>query len=74
MLELDLWWYVVLEQAGDLHGVIRWFKFIFGVFLISRKCEWNLLISSNCVDLAIIVFKFSTCKLLDMDNGVDYDM
>ena len=27
-----------------------------------------------CVELIVIVFKFSTCKLLDMDNGVDYDM
>ena len=22
----------MLEQAGGLHGVIRWFKFILGVF------------------------------------------
>ena len=27
-----------------------------------------------CVELVVIVFKFSTCELLDMDNGVDYDM
>ena len=27
-----------------------------------------------CVELVVIVFKFSTCKLLDMDNGIDYDM
>ena len=27
-----------------------------------------------CVELVAIVFKFSTCKLFDMDNGVDYDM
>ena len=26
------------------------------------------------VEFVVIVFKFSTCKLLDMDNGVDYDM
>ena len=30
--KLILWWVVVLEQAGGLHGVIRWFKFILGVF------------------------------------------
>ena len=61
--------------ANDgLHGVIRWFKFILGVFLISCKCEWNLLISNNCVELVVIVFKFCTCELFDMDNGVDYDM
>ena len=24
----------MLEQAGGLHGVISWFKFILGVFLI----------------------------------------
>ena len=27
-----------------------------------------------CVELVVIVFKFSTCELLDMDNGVGYDM
>ena len=27
-----------------------------------------------CVELIVIVFKFSTYELLDMDNGVDYDM
>ena len=27
-----------------------------------------------CVELVVIVFKFSTCELLDMNNGVDYDM
>ena len=27
-----------------------------------------------CIELVVIVFKFSTCELLDMDNGVDYDM
>ena len=27
-----------------------------------------------CIELVVIVFKFSTCELLDMDNDVDYDM
>ena len=27
-----------------------------------------------CVELVAIVFKFCTCKLLDMDNGAEYDM
>ena len=27
-----------------------------------------------CVELVVIVFKFSTYELLDMDNGVNYDM
>ena len=26
------------------------------------------------VEIVVIVFKFSTCELLDMNNGVDYDM
>ena len=37
----------MLEQAGGLHGVIRWFKFILGVFLISCKRELTLLIRCN---------------------------
>ena len=27
-----------------------------------------------CVELVAIVFKFCTCKLLDMDNDLEYDM
>ena len=27
-----------------------------------------------CVELVAIVFKFYTCELLDMNNGVDYDV
>ena len=27
-----------------------------------------------CVELVSIVFKFCACELLDVDNGVDYDM
>ena len=27
-----------------------------------------------CVELVAFVFKFYICELLDMDNGVDYDM
>ena len=26
-----------------------------------------------CVELVAIVFKFCTCELLDVDNGVDYN-
>ena len=27
-----------------------------------------------CVELVAIVFKFFTCELLDMNNGVDFDV
>ena len=27
-----------------------------------------------CVELVVIMFKFSTCELFDMDNDVYYDM
>ena len=27
-----------------------------------------------CVELVVIVFKFCTCELFDMDNGVNHDM
>ena len=26
-----------------------------------------------CVELVAIMFKFCTCELLDMDNGVNFD-
>ena len=29
----------MLKQAGDLHGVIRWFKFILRVFLVRALVE-----------------------------------
>ena len=29
----------MLEQAGGLYDVIRWFKYILGVFFISYKYE-----------------------------------
>ena len=27
-----------------------------------------------CVESVVIVFKFCTCELLDMDNGVHFDV
>ena len=45
--KLVLWW-VVLEQAGGLHGVIRWFKLILGVF----ECAMYIFLSIN-IDLCI---------------------
>ena len=55
-------WVVVLEQAGGLHGVIRWFKFILGVFylfliflgIVNGYC-WSI-----CDGYYLIVF--NTCK------------
>ena len=42
--KLVLWLVVVLEQAGGLHGIIRWFKLILRVFFILLNCDWVLLI------------------------------
>ena len=33
----------MLEQAGGLHGDIRWFNIMLGVFLIFCNCRWILL-------------------------------
>ena len=33
MLIIVLGWIVELEQAGGLHGVIRWFQLLLGVFI-----------------------------------------
>ena len=35
---------------------------------------WSKRMVICCVELVAIVFKFCTCELLGMDNGVDYDM
>ena len=53
--ELVLWWVVLLEQAGGLHGNIRWFNIILGVFLIFWNCGW-ILFSYFCM---IILLFFS---------------
>ena len=34
----------------------------------------NINVVICCVELVAIVFKFCTCELFDMDNGVDYDV
>ena len=55
-------WVVVLEQAGGLHGIRRWFKFILGVFylfliflgIVNGYC-WSI-----CDGYYLIVF--NTCK------------
>ena len=69
MLITRLCWVVELEQAGDLHGIIRWFKFILGVFVI---IFWNygwILLSYICLFILIV---FNTCKhyiiYCDIDN------
>ena len=38
----------MLEQAGGLHGIIRWFKFILGVF----DCVMHIYLCIN-IDLCI---------------------
>ena len=41
-------------------------------YLFCTYLELDMVIC--CVELVVIVFKFCTCELFDMDNGVDYDM
>ena len=56
----------MLEQAGGLYGVIRWFKYLVGVFLVSCICEWNLLIRYDEYYFILLVFrplKINTTKL-----------
>ena len=48
MLEIVFWKVVVLEQAGDLYDIIRWFKLILGVF----ECAMYICLSIN-IDLCI---------------------
>ena len=45
-------------------------------YLFCNYLELNIDIDMviYCVELVVIVFKFCTCELFDMDNGVEYDM
>ena len=44
------------------------------LFCIYLELDMDIDVVICCVESVVIVFKFSTCELLDMDNGVDYDM
>ena len=44
------------------------------MFCIYLKLDMNIDVVICCIDLVAIVFKFCTCELLDMDNGVDFDV
>ena len=44
------------------------------MFCAYLKLDMDINVVIRCVELVAIVFKFSTCELLDMENGVNYDM
>ena len=44
------------------------------MFCTYLELDKNIDVVICCVELVAIVFKFWTCELLDMDNGVDYDV
>ena len=44
--------------SGWLACVIRCFKFILGVFLVSCKCKWNLLIRYDICVCNVYLFKY----------------
>ena len=44
------------------------------MFCTYLKLDMDINVVICCVELVAIVFKFCTCELLDMDNGMDYDV
>ena len=44
------------------------------MFCIYLELDMDIDVVIFCVELVAIVFKFCTCELLDMDNGVDCDV
>ena len=44
------------------------------MFCIYLELDMDIDVVICCIELLAIVFKFCTCKLLDMDNGVDFDV
>ena len=44
------------------------------LFCTYLKLDMDINVVICCVELVAIVFKFCTCELLDIDNGVNYDM
>ena len=44
------------------------------MFCAYLKLDMDINVVICCVELVAIVFKFCTCKLLDMDNDVNYNV
>ena len=44
------------------------------MFCIYLELDMDIDMVIFCVELVAIVFKFCTCELLDMDNGMDFDV
>ena len=44
------------------------------MFCAYLKLDMDIDVVICCVELVAIVFKFCTCKLLDMDNDVNYNV
>ena len=44
------------------------------MFCTYLELNMNINVVICCVELVAIVFKFCTCEVFDMDNGVDYDV
>ena len=44
------------------------------MFCTYLELDMNIDVVICCVELVVIMFKFCTCELLDMDNGVDFDV
>ena len=44
------------------------------MFCTYLKLDMDIYVVICCVELVAIVFKFCTCELLDMNNGVDFDV
>ena len=44
------------------------------MFCTYLELDMNIDVVICCVELVAIVFKFCTCELLDMDNGVDLNV
>ena len=44
------------------------------MFCAYLELDMDINVVICCVELVAIVFKFYTCKLLDMDNSVDYNV
>ena len=44
------------------------------MFCVYLKLDMDINVVICCVELVAILFKFCTCDLLDIDNGVDYNV
>ena len=64
----------LLDMDNGVDYDVKLVAIVIEIFCTYLDLDMDIDVVICCVELVAIVFKFSTCELLDIDNGVDYDV